>query len=72
MAVTFAAILNKLADLDYEIIRLEAERAQHVSDANQIARLDEVIGRLYRTKESLRADFRRRHARSQSHGKKPT
>jgi uncharacterized small protein (DUF1192 family) len=64
--MTFADILNRLADLDDEIIRLEAERAfaQQGGDATQIARLDEEIGRLYAAKETLRADFRRKHARS--------
>jgi hypothetical protein len=66
MAMTFADILNKLADLDDEIIRLEAERAiaLHAGDAIQMARLDEEIGRLSSAKESLRSDFRRKHARS--------
>jgi hypothetical protein len=65
-AMTFADILNKLADLDDEIIRLEAERAvaQHAGDATQMARLDEEIGRLSSAKESLRSDFMRKHARS--------
>jgi hypothetical protein len=65
--MTFADILNKLADLDDEIVLLEAERAQHASDADQIARLDGEIGRLYAAKEALRADFRRKHVRSPSH-----
>jgi hypothetical protein len=63
--MTFVDILNRLADLDDEIMRLEAERALagHAGDATQIARLDEEIGRISSAKESLRADFRRKHAR---------
>jgi hypothetical protein len=43
-----ADIVNRLADLDYDIIRLESERAlaQHAADTTRVARLDEEIGRI--------------------------
>lgn len=68
-----ADILNKLADLDCDIIRLEGERAlaQHAADTAQVARLDEEIGRIYKAKEALRADFRSRHAGRSSRPKRP-
>jgi len=67
-----ADILNKLADLDYDIIRLDGERAlaQQAADTAQVARLDEEIGRIYKAKEELRADFRSRHAGRSSRPKR--
>ena len=43
-----ADIVNRLADLDYDIVRLEGERAlaQHAADTAQVARLDEEIVRI--------------------------
>ena len=58
--MNLADILNKLADLDYGIIRLEGERAlaPWAADTAHVARLDEEIGRIYKAKEELRADFK--------------
>ena len=62
-----------LADLDQDIIRLEGERAlaQQAADTAEVARLDEEIGRIYKAKEELRADFRRTRAGRSSRPKRP-
>jgi hypothetical protein len=71
--MNLADILNKLADLDYDIIRLEGERAlaQRAADTAQVARLDEEIGRIYEAKEELRADFGSRHGAVHRGRKRP-
>jgi hypothetical protein len=71
--MNLADSLNKLADLDYDIIRLEGERAlaQHAADTAQVARLDEEMARIYKAIEELRAGFRSRHAGRSSRPKTP-
>jgi len=55
------AILNRLAEIDHDLVRLESERALAQSAAGQadIRRLQEEIDRLKKLKDELRAQFRR-------------
>ncbi|HXZ03157.1 MAG TPA: hypothetical protein VEI03_24435 [Stellaceae bacterium] len=61
MATDLADILNRLADVDHDLLRLEGGRAlaQTAADSAEVSRLDVEIGHLMKLKEELRAQWRR-------------
>ena len=58
-------ILNRLAEIDHEVTRLEGQRAvaQKAADTAAVGQLDAEIARLKKATADLREEFRRRQQR---------
>ncbi len=61
MATDLTDILNRLADVDQDLLRLEGGRAlaQTAANSAEVHRLDAEIGHLLKIKEELRAQWKR-------------